>query len=63
MINVVELLRTDVAAWTIGRPPRRTAAQSLPGLRPGFVNADTALVYLHRMVDKGFSSGCACATR
>ena len=35
--------------------PRRAAAKALPGRRPGFVDADTALAFLRYMVEKGLS--------
>ena len=56
LIEVVESLRTDVDEWKIGlrlsgeRPPKPIVAG-----RPGFVDADTALAYLRRMVELGLS--------
>ena len=36
-------------------PSRRTAAQAIVAGRPGFVDADTALAHLRRMVERGLS--------
>ena len=56
MIEVVEMLRADVDAWQIGRPPPgEPPPKAIVGGRPGFVDADTALAYLRRMVEKGLS--------
>ena len=56
MIEVVESLRADVDAWRIGRPPPgEPPPKAIVGERPGFVDADTALAYLRRMVEKGLS--------
>ena len=56
LIEVVESLRDDVDAWKIGQTaPRRAAAENDRGGRPGFVDADTALTYLRRMVARGLS--------
>ena len=56
LIDVVESLRADVDAWKIGRPlPGELPAKLNVGGRPGFVDADTALLYLRRMVEKGAS--------
>ena len=53
---MVELLRADVDAWKIGRPPPgEPPPKAIVGGRPGFVDADTALAYLRRMVEKGLS--------
>ena len=53
---MVELLRADVDAWKIGRPPPgEPPPKPIVGGRPGFVDADTALAYLRRMVEKGLS--------
>ena len=52
LIDVVELLRADVDAWKIGRPlPGEPPPKAIVGERPGFVDADTALAYLRRMVE------------
>ena len=51
---MVELLRDDVDAWKIGKPPPgEPRPKAIVGLRPSFVNADTALAYLRRMVERG----------
>ena len=51
LIEVVELLRADVDAWKIGRPPPgEPPPKAVVGGRPLFVDADTALTYLRRMV-------------
>ena len=56
LIEVVELLRADVDAWKIGSPPPgEPPPQAIAGRRPGFVDADTALAYLHHMVERGLS--------
>ena len=56
LIEVVELLRADVDAWKIGRPlPGEPPPKAIVGERPGFVDADTALAYLRRMVERGLS--------
>ena len=56
MIEMVELLRADVDAWKIGRPPPGEAPpKPMAGGRPGFVDADTALAYLRHMVERGLS--------
>ena len=60
MIDVVELLRADVDAWKIGRPPAgEPPPKPIVGRRPGFVDADTALSYLRRMVEMGLSDQAA----
>ena len=56
LIDVVELLRGDVDAWKIGkRLPGEPPPKPIVGGRPGFVDADTALAYLHRTVERGLS--------
>ena len=56
LIDVVESLRADVDAWKIGKPlPGEPPIRSRVGGRYGFVDADTALAYLHRMVERGLS--------
>ena len=52
---MVELLRADVDAWKIGDRTLEIRRQAIVGGRPGFVNADTALAHLRRMVEKGVS--------
>ena len=47
LIEVVELLRADVDAWKIGRPPAgKPPPKAVVGGRPGCVDADTALAHL-----------------
>ena len=54
LIDVVESLRTAIDAWKIGRSlPGGPPVKAAVGGRPGFVDADTALVYLRRMVELG----------
>ena len=56
LIEVVELLRTDVDAWKIGgRLPGEPQPKAIDGQRPFFVDADTALAYLRRLVERGLS--------
>ena len=56
LIGVVESLRADVDAWKIGKPPPgEPPPKVIVAGDPGFVDADTALAYLRRMVDKGLS--------
>ena len=56
LCEVVELLRADVDAWKIGKPLRgERPPKAIVGRRPGFVDADTALAYLRRMVEQGLS--------
>jgi hypothetical protein len=56
LIEVVESLRSDVDAWKIGlRLPGEPPQKTMVAGRPGFVDADTALAYLRRMVEKGLS--------
>ena len=56
LINVVELLRADVDAWKIGSPPPgEPPPKAIIAGRPGFVDADTALAHLRRMVERGLS--------
>jgi hypothetical protein len=56
LIEVVELLRADVDAWKIGKPLLgEPLPKAIAGQRPGFIVADSALVYLRRMVEKGLS--------
>ena len=56
LIEVVESLRANVDAWQVGGPPAgEPPPKPVAGGRPGFVDADTALLYLRRMVEKGLS--------
>ena len=56
MIEVVESLRADVDAWTVGRPPAgEPPPKVVAGWRLGFVDSATALAYLRRMVELGLS--------
>ena len=56
LIDVVESLRADVDAWRVGRPPAgEPPPKPIVGRRLGLVDADTALAYLRRMVEKGLS--------
>ena len=56
LIEVVESLRDDVDAWKIGQPPPgEPPPKPIAGGRPSFVDADTALAYLRRMVELGLS--------
>ena len=62
---MVESLRADVDAWKIGGPlPGEPPPKAIVGRRPGFVDAETALAYLRRMVERGLSDKlCAELTR
>ena len=55
LIDVVELLRADVDAWKIRQAaPRRIGPRNRSSASdPAFVDADTALAYLRRMVQSG----------
>ena len=56
LIEVVETLRADVDAWKISKPlPGEPLPKAIAGGRPGFVDADTALAYLRRTVEKGLA--------
>ena len=56
LIDLVESLRADVNAWKIGRPPAgEPPLKAIAGGRPGFVDTDTALAHLRRMVARGLS--------
>ena len=55
LIEVVESLRDDVEAWKIGQPPPGEPPPKTIVGRPGFVDADTALTHLRRMVARGLS--------
>ena len=56
LIDVVESLRADVDAWSIGRSlPGGPLMKAKVGRRPSFVDADTALAYLRGMVELGLS--------
>ena len=64
LIEVVESLRADVDAWKIGRPPPgEPPPKPKAGERLGYVDADTALAYLRRMVEKGLSDTLRPRTR
>ena len=53
LMGVVESLRAEVNAWKIGKPPAgEPPPKSIVGERPGFVDADTALTHLRRMVEQ-----------
>ena len=53
---MVESLRADVDAWKIGRPPPgEPLPKAIVGQKPGFVDVDTTLAYLRRMVERGLS--------
>ena len=56
LIDVVESLRADVDAWKITKPlPGERPPKAIVGQRPFFVDADTALAFLRRMVELGLS--------
>ena len=56
LIDLVESLRADVDAWKIGRPPPgEPPPKAIAGQRPFFVDTDTALAYLRRMVERGLN--------
>ena len=56
LIDVVESLRDDVDAWRIGKPPPgEPPPKPKAGQRVGFVDAETAIAYLRRMVEMGLS--------
>jgi DNA repair photolyase len=57
LIEVVESLRAEVDAWKIRKPlPGESLPKAIVGERPGFVDAETALAYLRRMVEKGLGN-------
>ena len=56
LIDLIESLRADVDAWKIGDPPPgEPPPKAIVGRRPLFVDAETALAYLRRMVERGLS--------
>ena len=57
LIEVVEALRADVDVWKIGNPlPGEPRIKASHGRSPGFVDADTAVAYLRRIIERGLST-------